>query len=340
MAVGITDIFIRESAALAPLAGITGSVFRRICVRFGARPVITEMISADGFIRSKPGGMTSRLLRFHESERPIGFQFFGSDPDIMAEAARKSMELQPDFIDINAGCPMKKIIAKGSGAALLTSPELLRSIVEKVTSAVTVPLTVKIRSGWDHTSINAVEVARLCEGAGANAIIIHPRVRSQGFSGAADWSIIGAVKKAVAISVIGSGDIRTPDDAATMLEQTGADAVMIGRRAMGDPDIFRRVAERLRGALVSEEPGIAERLELALTHMNMLANEISERYAVLNMRKFFGWYSRGAHEGADFRRKVFRAGTIDDVRRIVRNFQAHVQEFENNYKPASEMVKS
>ncbi len=322
------NIFSHDRAALAPLAGITNSVFRRICASFGARPVMTEMVSADGLVRGKPGDKTSRLLSFNESERPIGFQLFGSDPAIMAEAVGKALELKPDFIDINAGCPAKKVVTKGSGSALLLNLDLLERIVGHVAEASSVPVTVKIRSGWDNTGINAVEAACVCADAGAGAIILHPRTRSQKFSGAADWSIIRAVKETVSVPVIGSGDIISPDGAAAMIEQTGADAVMIGRQAMGNPWIFKQVAERLRGDEVSETPDIAVRLNLALRQLEITAEETSERFAVLNMRKFFGWYSRRMRGGAVFRQQVFRAMTIAEVTDVVRAFHANFENYE------------
>jgi len=328
VALAITDIFDSKRAALAPLAGITDSVFRRICVEFGARPVMTEMISADGFVREKKAGKTTRMLSFHDSERPIGFQFFGSDPLIMAEAVHKAQALKPDFIDINAGCPVKKVVSRGSGSALLRNPELLGRIVEKAVRMSTVPVTVKIRSGWDSSSINAVEVARTCADAGAQALTVHPRTRSQEFSGTADWSIIRRVKEAVTEPVIGSGDIRTPDDAVDMLRQTGADAVMIGRLAMSDPWIFTRVMECLNGREVPENPFASERLELGLRQLDTITEEMGERYGVLSMRKFFGWYSHGTRDGAAFRQNVFHIETIEGVKHIVREFQEHLREYE------------
>jgi len=335
----IIDIFNRNRAALAPLAGVTDSVFRRICAGFGARPVMIGMISSDGYVRGKPGSKTERLLRFCESERPIGFQFFGSDPDIMAEAAYKARDLKPDFIDINAGCPMKKIVTKGSGAALLKNPELLGRIVERVVHRSTVPVTVKIRSGWDFSSINAVDVARICVDAGVSALIVHPRTRSQGFGGLADHTVIRAVREAVDVPVIGSGDIAAPDDAVSMLEETGADAVMIGRRAKGNPWIFKPIMERLRGDEVSKTPPTGERMDLVLRHIDMLSEEVSERFAVLNMRKFIGWYSKGASGGKSFCQRVFRAETVEEMKRIIRDFQINVQKYKREDITNSEMVE-
>ena len=318
---GIADIFRRDTAALAPLAGVNDSVFRRICAEFGARPVLTEMLSSDGLVRGNMDKAATRMLRFGDDERPIGYQLFGSDPYIMGEAARRLSVRRPDFIDINAGCPVKKVISHDAGSALMKKPRLLGDIVAATVKGSSVPVTVKIRSGWDHDSINAVEVARVCESEGAQAVIVHPRTRSQGFSGTADWSVIAAVKDAVSVPVIGSGDINTHEDAAAMLELTGADGIIIGRRAMHDPWVFERVNARLRGESVPGEPSVGERLDLALRQLGELAVEVSERFAVLNMRKFFGWYSKGAVGGAEFRRQVFRAESIDGVTKIVREFQ-------------------
>ena len=317
----VTHIFTRTRAALAPLAGATDSVFRRICAEYGAAPVMTEMVSSDGFVRGRPNDKPARLLRFHETERPIGFQFFGSDPSIMAEAVRKAQDRKPDFIDINAGCPVKKVASKGAGSALLRTPDLLRQIVAAVVAISPVPVTVKIRSGWDHGSVNAVDIAQLCEDAGAQGIIVHPRTRSQGFGGESDWTVIRAVKEKVTIPVIGSGDIRTPLDAQRMFEETGADGVMIGRATLTDPTLFRRVARYLESGEEEEPSCIAERLDIALRQLALLSEEVSERFAILNMRKFFGWYSRGAQNGAEFRRDIFRAETTGDIVRIVREFR-------------------
>ena len=322
MAFTISEIFTGNKAALAPLAGVTDSVFRRICIDFGACPVMTEMVSSDGFVRGHPSDKTARLLRFCESERPIGFQFFGADPDIMAEAVQKAQDLKPDFIDINAGCPVKKVIAKGSGSALMQKPDLLANIVEKVADVSNVPVTVKIRSGWDQSSINAIEVARLCVDSGAQAVIVHPRTRSQRFSGISDWSVIRRVKENVSVPVVGSGDIKTSDDVLRMKDETGVDYVMVGRSAMGNPWIFREIAERLSGKVVSKRPDVIKKLELALEHLYRLAVDKSEHFAVLHMRKFFGWYSKGVLGGAAFREKIFRAETSEEIRKIVRDFQA------------------
>lgn len=324
----ITDIFTATHAALAPLAGVTDSVFRRICAGFGALPVMTEMVSSDGLVRGGENRKTALLLDFHEAERPIGFQLFGSDPAIMAAAVEQVLDRRPDFIDINAGCPVRKVVGRGAGSALMRDPKLLAEIVRRVAAVATVPVTVKIRSGWDHDSINAVEAAKHCADAGADAVIVHPRTRSQGFGGHADHAITRAVKEAVAIPVIASGDIFAVGDIRQVLEATGADAVMIGRRAMNDPFVFRQAAALLAGEPVPPDSTPAERLELALDHLDTLAAEVSGRYALLNMRKYFGWYSKGAHGGAEFRRRIFHEDNLDSVRSIVRDYIDHYRDIE------------
>lgn len=316
----ITGIFSSSRAALAPLAGVTDSVFRRICVRFGASPVMTEMISSDGLVRGGENRKTALLLDYHESERPVGIQIFGSDPSIMAEAAVRVLDRHPDFIDINAGCPVRKVVGRGAGSALMRDPKLLAEIVSRVAAVSTVPVTVKIRAGWDYDSINAVEVACRCADAGADAVIVHPRTRSQGFGGSADHTITRAVKEAVQVPVIGSGDITSSGDIPKMMKKTGVDGIMIGRRAMNDPFIFRQAAAILEGKSAPSDSTPAERLELALQHLETLESEVSGRYALLNMRKYFGWYSKGAHGGAEFRRMIFLEDDLDEVRNIVRNY--------------------
>jgi tRNA-dihydrouridine synthase B len=316
----ITDIFNHKSAALAPLAGVSDSAYRRICVEFGAGPVMTEMISSEGFVRRHPSDKSTRLLQFLESERPIGIQLFGANPDIMEEAAAGVTELRPDFIDINVGCPVRKVVGKGAGSALLLNLPLLSSIVKKVAGATPLPVTVKLRSGWNHESLNGVEAARVCAEAGAQAVIMHPRPRSQHFIGVSDWTVIRRVKETIQVPVVGSGDIRTAEDALRMVRETGADAVMIGRGALGNPWIFRQVKELLAGKAVSPAPGMDERLTLALRQLSILAEEVGERFGVFNMRKFFGWYSRGMRGGSEFRQRIFKAETVEEVQVVVEEY--------------------
>lgn len=320
MALSINDIFRPDRAALAPLAGVTDSVFRDGCASFGARPVMTEMISADGYIRSKPGDRTARLLRFRETERPIGIQFFGSDPTIVGMAVERAQDLKPDFIDINAGCPVKKVISRGAGAALMRTPEILAAIVGNAVDASRVPVTVKIRAGWDRDSVNALDVALRCRDAGARAVILHPRTRSQGFEGKADWDILRSIREKLDVPVIGSGDIASPGDACRMKAETGIDYIMIGRAAMGYPWIFREIAAHLEETDPPPKPSIRERLELPLRQLHELAGEVSERFAVVNMRKVFGWFTKGMPEGSALRQRIFHAETVRDVETVVHDY--------------------
>ena len=325
----ITDMFRPDRAALAPLAGVTDSVFRDICAGFGARPVMTEMVSADGYIRSKPGDKTSRLLRFRETERPIGFQFLGADPTIVGMAVERAGELKPDFIDINAGCPVKKVVARGAGAALMRTPEILAAIVEKAVRASRVPVTVKLRAGWDSESVNAHDVARRCRDAGAQAVILHPRTRSQGFGGNADRELLRSLVEALDIPVIGSGDIVTAADVLRMKRETGIDYVMVGRAAMGYPWIFREITAVLNGAKMPEPPSCRERLELPRRQLGELSDEVSERFAVLSMRKVFGWFTRGMPNGASLRQRIFHAQTQGEIETIIGEYLADIEQTDN-----------
>jgi tRNA-dihydrouridine synthase B len=256
----IGNVALSGPVVLAPLAGVTDHTFRFLCREMGASLVYTEMVSADGLVRKNPG--TGRLIYFEESERPIGVQLFGSDVEIMACAAERLADRGFDLIDLNFGCPVKKVVKRNAGSALMRDPERLAQITEAVVRAVDLPVTVKIRSGWCEEAINAVQVARMAQEAGAKAVAVHARTQKMGFAGRADWEIIAQVKAAVSIPVIGNGDIRTPQDARRMLDDTGCDLVMIGRGALGNPWIFRRTDGFLRTGECVPEPYLRERLEV------------------------------------------------------------------------------
>ncbi|MDH4162138.1 MAG: tRNA dihydrouridine synthase DusB [Nitrospirota bacterium] len=296
---------------LAPMAGITDLPFRVICREMGAGIVYSEMVSAEALIRDQKRTLT--LLATEPRERPVAFQIFGSRPASMAEAARILSERDIDIIDINMGCPVPKVLKSGSGSALLRAPGLAREIMEAVVTASAKPVTVKIRLGWDAKNIVAEELARSAEQAGIAAITVHGRTRVQGFSGSADWSMIGKVKRSVAIPVIGNGDVRSGADARRMLDETGCDGVMIGRAIQGNPWIFREAAAFLRTGAPSPPPSIEERRTVMLRHLNDVISLLSENVGVREMRKHLCWYTKGLTGGAEFRERVNHLEALDAV---------------------------
>jgi tRNA-dihydrouridine synthase B len=254
----IGTVEIKGKAILAPMAGVGDRAFRETCARFGAACTVSEMVSSKAL--EFDDKKTLELMELGEEARPAAIQIFGSEPDVMALAARKALEFSPDFIDINMGCPAPKITGPGAGSALMKTPQLCGEIVAAVVAAVPVPVTVKIRAGWDEKSVNAVEVASICEQAGAAAVAVHARTRSQMYEPPADWSIIKAVKEAVKIPVIGNGDVTGAQSAARMLEQTGCDAVMVGRAALGNPWIFQQINAYLDEGRIVPPPSLSERM--------------------------------------------------------------------------------
>jgi len=289
--VTVGGVVIDPPFVLAPMAGLTDSPMRRVCRRAGASLVWTEMVSAEGIVRG--GAKTARLLAFHEDERPIAFQLFGARPDSMGAAAAVLSRMRPDLIDINAGCPAKKVVRSGSGAALMRDLSLLAEIARAVVEASGLPVAAKIRSGWDDSSVNAAEAARVLADAGISAVAVHPRTRAQGFLGRADWRVIRAVRSSVAIPVIGSGDVRSPEDANRMLDETGCDAVMIGRAAVGNPWVFSEAVALWRGERAPAPPSLADRIRLAASHLDLMVEDKGERTGVLEMRKHLVAYLRG-----------------------------------------------
>lgn len=297
---------------LAPLAGYTDSPMRRLARRFGASMVWTEMVSAEGAVRG--GEKTLALLCFHPEERPISVQLFGARPDPMARAAALIERLGPDTVDLNVGCPARKVVKGGAGAALMRDPGLLSEIAGAVVEATSLPVTAKIRSGWDRDSVNAAEIARVLEERGVVAVIVHPRTRAQGFSGPADWSVIREVRRSVGIPVIGSGDVSDPSDALRMLEETSCDGVMIGRAAVGNPWIFGRCAEAVASGRVPPAPGLDARISTAIDHLDLMVETKGERRGVLEMRKHFVAYFRGFPGAAHLRSELVRMEGHRDVR--------------------------
>jgi putative TIM-barrel protein, nifR3 family len=294
--------WMQNKALLAPLAGISNLPFRLIARSFGCSLAFTEMISANGLIRKSD--KTLDYLRTSAEDQPLGVQIFGAEPDIMADAARIVAGHGAALIDINMGCPVKKVIKAGAGAILMKDSDRAASIITAVKKAVSVPVTVKIRSGWNHSSINATEIARIAEDCGAAAIIIHARTYDQGFAGVADWSVIAQVKKAVGIPVIGNGDIWYPPDAMRMRQETSCDAVMVGRGTLGDPWIFKGIHQLLSGAQEDYLPALSQRYEIINTHWRMETEFSGGKIADTSFRKHLLWYTKGLPGSSRFRQIV------------------------------------
>lgn len=295
---------------LAPMAGVTDLPFRLLAKEMDCGLVYSEMVSDKGLLYKNCH--TLDMLKIDERERPVAMQIFGSEPASMASAAQFVEQAGTDIVDINMGCPTPKIVKNGSGAALMCQPELAYRIMKSVVEAVSIPVTVKFRKGWNHTSINAVEMAKLAEKAGIAAVAVHGRTREQFYSGDADWEIIRQVKESVGIPVIGNGDIRSPYDAQKMLAQTGCDGLMIGRGAQGNPWIFRQVARYLTTGEILPPPTSEERLLLMLRHLDMLIEHKGEYLGIREMRRHGAWYTKGLHHSSELRLKFNNAVCKED----------------------------
>jgi tRNA-dihydrouridine synthase B len=305
---------------LAPLEEITDGPFRRLARRFGADLVYTEFVSAEAIVHGAV--KAERKLAFSEAERPIAIQIVGSRVEALVEAARAAAAGAPDLLDLNFGCPARKVAGKGAGAGLLRTPELLEEITREVVRASPCPVTAKVRLGWDGASINVIEIAQRIERAGARAIAIHARTRSQGFAGRADWTWIARVKREVSIPVIGNGDVASPEDAARMFAETGCDAVMIGRAAMGNPWIFRASRAYLATGEHAALPGARERVAVLLDHLRDAAQAKGEPRAVIEMRKHYRGYLRGLPGAARLRAALMTPVTCAGVAALLADYLA------------------
>lgn len=320
----IGSLEIKNPIFLAPMAGITDLPFRTVVRSFGCGLAYTEMISAIGLVRK--ADKTLRYLASSPSDRPLGVQIFGNDPGTLAEAARIAEREGADLIDLNMGCPVKKVTKTGSGAALMTNPILAESILRAIRKATALPFTVKIRSGWSPRRINALEIGKIAEESGCDAVTLHARTADQGYSGRADWTLIAELKNHLRIPVIGSGDIRKPQDAARMFQETGCDGAMIGRGALGNPWLVGETLSLLQKDQI-HEPTLAEREAVITRHLDMSVAFYGERAGVRDFRKHLLWYTKGLIGGARFREA---AGQITDREMTIAATRNYFHEIENH----------
>jgi len=313
----IRELIVNPPTFLSPMAGLTDSVFRRLIKRLGGCGlVMTEFTSAEGLTRNSL--KSKRMLFYHEEERPVTAQLFGAEPSRLADATRMVEDLGFDAIDLNLGCPAKKVVKACGGSALLRETKLLEEILKTIRASTSLPFTIKIRAGWSETEIVSVQVGKMAEDIGINAIAFHPRTRVQGFSGHSDWNLIGELKAALKIPVIGNGDIVTPEDAFSMKRETGCDGVMIGRGALSNPWIFRQIHE-LENGLPSTQPDVAAKYELIKSYFQLLFEEETPG-AIGKMKQFASWFTHAIPYGAALRKSIFESQTESEVMERIEEF--------------------
>ena len=316
----IGNVKVENNIVLAPMAGVCNSAFRKIIKEMGCGLIYAEMVSDKALVYNSK--KTKEMLYMEDVERPIAQQIFGSDKDTFVEAAKLVYDvMKPDIIDINMGCPVPKVAVRAqAGSALLKNPNKIKEIVEAVVKSVPVPITVKIRSGWDENSINAVEVAKICEEAGASAITVHPRTRSQGYSGVPDLDIIKKVKENVKIPVIGNGNIVDIESAKYMFDYTGCDAIMIGRGCLGNPWLIRELVNYFDRGIIIDKPTYEDKVNMCFHHIDYLSKIKSSRVCLLEMRSHIAWYLKGLPGAVSLKREIMQIDDIEEVKNLLNNY--------------------
>lgn len=318
--ISIGGVKIEKTAALAPMASVADRAYRLMAKEYGAAYVVGEMASCKGLCYSDR--KTAELLTVTPAERPMAVQLFGAEPPFMASAVKIAEKYSPEIIDINAGCPMPKIVGGGAGSALMKTPKLFGELVRAAVEATDIPVTVKIRKGWDKDNINAVEMAKSAEENGAAAVAVHGRTREQLYSGTADWDIIRAVKQAVSIPVIGNGDVDSVEKCEEMYRYTGCDLVMIGRGSYGRPWLFGQIKDFYEGKPVRPEPTFEEKLTIMRRHIGLLVEDKGERVGMKEARRHASWYLKGMQGAARFRNLCGTMNTLDDLERLIEQIRA------------------